>query len=102
VEDDHGDVFCFLDEVVDVVAEFGRRGVVAVEDVASDSIFITDVDYDVVFVGLFVALYDPSELLQGHDRKAAGGRGEAGPYIASYVSRWHLSVSLENALSQVG
>jgi len=84
VEDDHGDVFCFLDEVVDVVAEFGRRGVVAVEDVASDSIFITDVDYDVVFVGLFVALYDPSEL------------------IASYVSRWHLSVSLENALSQVG
>ena len=57
------DVFGPLNEIVYTIQELHRRQVVATRYMATDMIIVTDVDHQIVFVGLFVALDDLCEVL---------------------------------------
>lgn len=63
MEDHDRDVLSLLNEIMYAVQEILRRKVMTAVDVASNMVIVPDVDHQIVFVGLLVALDDLCEFL---------------------------------------
>ena len=94
MEDDHRYIFCFLHEIVYTVQESFRWRMVTVDDMSANTVAVSNIDDQVVFVWLLItALDDLCEFLDRSNVNRGSKYQKPGPvsHFVRNVPRSHCS-----------